>query len=74
MTTRWSPSMPYSLAIFDLDGTLVDSFPWFLRTITDVADRFGFRPVGDEEARARRARRRSEDQVQPATRRANSLL
>jgi len=23
--------MPYSLVIFDLDGTLVDSFPWFLR-------------------------------------------
>jgi phosphoglycolate phosphatase len=41
--------MPYSLAIFDLDGTLVDSFPWFLRTINDVADRFGFRRVADEE-------------------------
>lgn len=39
--------MPYSLAIFDLDGTLVDSFPWFLRTINDVADRFGFRRVAD---------------------------
>jgi phosphoglycolate phosphatase len=41
--------MPYSLAIFDLDGTLVDSFPWFLRTINDVADRFGFRRVADDE-------------------------
>jgi phosphoglycolate phosphatase len=41
--------MPYSLAIFDLDGTLVDSFPWFLRTINDVADRFGFRRVRDED-------------------------
>jgi phosphoglycolate phosphatase len=41
--------MPYSLAIFDLDGTLVDSFPWFLRTINDVADHFGFRRVADEE-------------------------
>ncbi|WFU37639.1 HAD family hydrolase [Bradyrhizobium sp. CB82] len=41
--------MPYSLAIFDLDGTLADSFPWFLRTINDVADRFGFRRVTDEE-------------------------
>lgn len=39
--------MPYALAIFDLDGTLVDSFPWFLRTINDVADRFGFRRVTD---------------------------
>lgn len=44
-----SPAMPYSLAIFDLDGTLADSFPWFLRTINDVADRFGFRRVADEE-------------------------
>ena len=42
-------SMPYALAIFDLDGTLVDSFPWFLRTINDVADRFGFRRVRDED-------------------------
>lgn len=41
--------MPYTLAIFDLDGTLVDSFPWFLRTINDVADRFGFRRVREEE-------------------------
>jgi phosphoglycolate phosphatase len=39
--------VPYSLAIFDLDGTLADSFPWFLRTINDVADRFGFRRVAD---------------------------
>jgi phosphoglycolate phosphatase len=41
--------MPYSLAIFDLDGTLADSFPWFLRTINDIADRFGFRRVRDED-------------------------
>ncbi|OKO76888.1 HAD family hydrolase [Bradyrhizobium sp. AS23.2] len=41
--------MPHSLAIFDLDGTLADSFPWFLRTINDVADRFGFRRVADED-------------------------
>lgn len=41
--------MPHTLAIFDLDGTLVDSFPWFLRTINGVADRFGFRRVRDED-------------------------
>nr|WP_166475152.1 HAD family hydrolase [Bradyrhizobium symbiodeficiens]QIP00673.1 HAD family hydrolase [Bradyrhizobium symbiodeficiens] len=41
--------MPYSLAIFDLDGTLADSFPWFLRTINDIADRFGFRRVADQD-------------------------
>jgi phosphoglycolate phosphatase len=41
--------MPYALAIFDLDGTLADSFPWFLRTINDIADRFDFRRVADED-------------------------
>ena len=37
--------MPYSLVIFDLDGTLADSFPWFQRNLNEVADRFGFRRV-----------------------------
>jgi phosphoglycolate phosphatase len=41
--------MPYSLAIFDLDGTLTDSLPWLLRTVNGVADRFGFRRVADED-------------------------
>jgi phosphoglycolate phosphatase len=47
--------MPYSLAIFDLDGTLVDSFPWFRRTINEVADKFGFRRVNDDELEGLRA-------------------
>jgi phosphoglycolate phosphatase len=37
----------YSLVIFDLDGTLVDSFPWFLRNVNDVADAFGFRRIAE---------------------------
>lgn len=41
--------MRYSLAIFDLDGTLADSFPWFLRHVNDVADTFGFRRMADED-------------------------
>ncbi|WP_043161539.1 HAD hydrolase-like protein [Bradyrhizobium sp. Ai1a-2] len=41
--------MPYSLVIFDLDGTLADSFPWFLRNVNDVADRFSFRRVAEED-------------------------
>jgi phosphoglycolate phosphatase len=41
--------MPYSFVIFDLDGTLADSFPWFLRNVNDVADRFGFRRVAYED-------------------------
>lgn len=39
--------MRYSLVIFDLDGTLADSFPWFRRNVNEVADRFGFRRVAD---------------------------
>lgn len=35
--------MTYRLAIFDLDGTLSDSFPWFMRVINSVADKHGFR-------------------------------
>jgi phosphoglycolate phosphatase len=42
-------SRPYALAIFDLDGTLVDSFPWFLTNLNAIADRFGFRRVGADE-------------------------
>lgn len=43
------PFMPYSLVIFDLDGTLADSFPWFRRHVNGVADRFGFRRVEDDD-------------------------
>ncbi len=46
--------MPHSLAIFDLDGTLADSFPWFLRTVNDVADRFSFRRVAEEDVESLR--------------------
>ena len=41
--------MTYSLVIFDLDGTLVDSFPWFLRHVNGVADEFGFRRMSEED-------------------------
>jgi phosphoglycolate phosphatase len=40
------PIMPrYKLAIFDLDGTLSDSFPWFLRVVNSVADKHRFRRI-----------------------------
>lgn len=42
--------MPYRLIIFDLDGTLSDSFPWFLRAARMVADRHGVKRVDDLEA------------------------
>ena len=49
----------YKLVIFDLDGTLADSFPWFLRVVNDVAREFDFRQVdaGDVEALRRKGSR-----------------
>jgi phosphoglycolate phosphatase len=48
--------VPYSLAIFDLDGTLVDSFPWFKRVVNEIARDFNFRQVTqDDIASLRRA-------------------
>lgn len=37
----------YKLAIFDLDGTLSDSFPWFLRVVNSIADKHRFRRIED---------------------------
>lgn len=34
--------MTYRLAIFDFDGTLADSFPFFAATFNELADRHGF--------------------------------
>jgi phosphoglycolate phosphatase len=47
--------MRYKLAIFDFDGTLADSFPWFCRILNDVADRFGFRGTAPHEIDALRS-------------------
>ena len=46
--------MSYRLAIFDFDGTLADSFPWFQRVFGLVAEEFGLRKVGAEERQALR--------------------
>nr|USU32708.1 HAD hydrolase-like protein [Methylobacterium sp. OTU13CASTA1] len=40
---------PYRLVVFDFDGTLADSFPWFARVINDVADRYRFRRIAPHE-------------------------
>jgi len=32
----------YRLVIFDFDGTLADTFPWFVSVLDDVADHFNF--------------------------------
>src|SRR5258706_11537177 len=46
--------MRYPLVIFDLDGTLADSFPWFLRNVNGVADKFSFRRILDQDIEALR--------------------
>ncbi len=35
----------YDLAIFDFDGTLANTFPWFESVLNEAAERFSFRPV-----------------------------
>jgi len=35
----------YRLAIFDFDGTLADSFPWFIRVVNHAAARYRFRRI-----------------------------
>ncbi|HEX2202530.1 MAG TPA: HAD hydrolase-like protein [Longimicrobium sp.] len=37
--------MRYRLAVFDFDGTLADSYPWFVGAMNHVADRYRFRRV-----------------------------
>jgi phosphoglycolate phosphatase len=39
----------YSLAIFDFDGTLADSIPWFVASLDQTADHFGLKRVTPEE-------------------------
>ena len=46
----------YKLAIFDLDGTLADSLPWFLRVVNSIADRHRFRRVTDGEVETLRGK------------------
>lgn len=41
--------MRYQLVIFDFDGTLADSLPWFSRVLNDVADRYRFKRVAAHE-------------------------
>jgi phosphoglycolate phosphatase len=39
----------YALAIFDFDGTLADSFPWFCSVLDQTADKFGLNRVKPHE-------------------------
>ncbi|PCJ59978.1 MAG: HAD family hydrolase [Planctomycetota bacterium] len=40
--------MTYKLIIFDFDGTLADTYPWFLNVINEVADQYQFKKIEQE--------------------------
>jgi phosphoglycolate phosphatase len=46
---------PYPVALFDFDGTLADSFPWFCAVLNEVAAAHGFRQVAPDEVDTLRA-------------------
>jgi phosphoglycolate phosphatase len=48
--------MRYKLILFDFDGTLADSFPWFLQTINQVAEKHRFRRIAPHELETLRGR------------------
>jgi phosphoglycolate phosphatase len=50
----------YKLVIFDFDGTLGDSLPWFRLVVNGVADKFRFRPVHEHETETLRGMSASE--------------
>ncbi|WP_424630720.1 HAD hydrolase-like protein [Bradyrhizobium sp. SYSU BS000235] len=57
MPATISPNIrKYKLVIFDLDGTLLDSFPWFLSVVNDVAGMHGFRHVAPHEVEEMRGK------------------
>ena len=41
--------MKYKLVIFDFDGTLADSFPFFLRAVNALAEKHHFRKIDPEQ-------------------------
>ena len=41
--------MPYKLAIFDFDGTLANSLPWFVSIVNTVAERYKFKAIDPAE-------------------------
>lgn len=48
--------LAYRLVIFDFDGTLADSADWFISMANDVARRFRFRQITDDEVAMLRGR------------------
>jgi phosphoglycolate phosphatase len=48
--------LTYKLAIFDLDGTLSNSFPWFLSVVNSVAEKHKFRRIAPDDVEALRGK------------------
>jgi phosphoglycolate phosphatase len=48
--------MRYRLALFDFDGTLADSYPWFLGLMNQLADQYRFRRVEAHEVESLRGK------------------
>lgn len=44
--------MAYRVAIFDFDGTLADTMPWFASVLNEIADRYGIRHIDESEYEA----------------------
>ena len=53
--TRSARPGRYRLVIFDQDGTLADSFGWFLGVVNTVADRYRFRRIEPDQVEALRS-------------------
>lgn len=51
---RQQPLMSYRLAIFDFDGTLADSFPFFMQAQQVLAEKHGFAKVQPDEVESLR--------------------
>ena len=46
--------MKYELVIFDFDGTLANTFDWFIDTLNQLAGPFNYRRIGEDEIRTLR--------------------
>ena len=46
---RKQGTMRYRLAVFDFDGTIADTMPWFASVANEVSDRYGIRRVDERE-------------------------
>jgi phosphoglycolate phosphatase len=56
LTSPGGDRLTYRLVIFDFDGTLADSADWFIGMTNEVARRFRFRQISDEEVAMLRGR------------------